>query len=142
MPLIVFANPRHPLAEGKHGKPIAKGDLSELAVFVSDPSGEFYELIENFLSDAGMLIARIRSAGSIEGVKRGVRSDIRAVGILPAYAIQEEVRAGCVVRLDVSPAPPTLQLAAVLSLVQEPHPATTELIEDIRKLFSVRSQTA
>jgi molybdate transport repressor ModE-like protein len=133
VPLVIFATPAHPLAVRKQPGHIPKSDLSDLVMFVSDPAGEFHDLIRNFLLEDGMPTARLQSAGSIEGVKRGVAADPRAVGILPIYAIREELRAGRVVRLDINPAPPAMQLVALLSNVQEHHPGALELLDRLKQ---------
>lgn len=155
VPLIVFAaGADHPLAAAAAGgtrrASIPRRELAEFAVFVSDPAGEFYELVERFLSgDGGVPVADIRSAGSVEGVKRGVRADRRALGILPAYAVRDELEAGCLVALRVTPPAPRLQLVASLSTVvaagvsrEEPHPATVALMQEIKQRFGVVPQSA
>lgn len=142
VPLIVFATPAHPLVAQRQREPIHKRELSQFAVFLSDPAGEFYRLIEKFLSDDGVPIAGIRSAGSVEGVKRGVQDDPRALGILPAYALRDELRTRRVVDLKVTPGPPALQLVAWLSPTGDTHPAASELINDTKQVFLVRTQTA
>ncbi len=143
VPLMVFAAPAHPLAAGKRREQVDKSELSEFAVFVSDPAGEFYESIEKFLSDGGGVpIAGIRSAGSVEGVKRGVQDDPQALGILPAYTLRDELRTRRIVNLRVTPALPALQLVASRSPIRDPHPAIFELMKDTKQVLFVRAQTA
>jgi DNA-binding transcriptional LysR family regulator len=142
IPLIIFAAEAHPLARRKLPEQTRRSELMGFLMFVSDPAGEFHELITNFLLEDGVPTARIQSAGSIEGVKRGVTGDPHALGILPAYAIREELRAGRFVRLGVTPTPPAMQLVALLSGVQHRHPGAIELVNGIRTMFTVRAQPA
>jgi DNA-binding transcriptional LysR family regulator len=141
IPLVIFAAATHPLLRRKPREAAARSNLAGLTMFLSDAVGEFHALIENYLLEGGVPTARLQSAGSIEGVKRGVMADPCAVGILPAYAIAEELRVGRFVRLDARPAPPAIQLVAVVSRVQQRHPGAIELVQDIRHLLAVRSQS-
>ena len=141
IPLVIFAAATHPLLRRKPREAAARSNLAGLTMFLSDAVGEFHALIENYLLEGGVPTARLQSAGSIEGVKRGVMADPCAVGILPAYAIADELRVGRFVRLVVRPAPPAIQLVAVLSSVQQRHPGAIELVQDIRHLLAVRSQS-
>jgi|HubBroStandDraft_6_1064221.scaffolds.fasta_scaffold243181_2 DNA-binding transcriptional LysR family regulator len=141
IPLVIFAAAAtHPLLRGKPREAAAKNNLAGLALLVSDAVGEFHALVKNFFMEDGLPTARLQSAGSIEGVKRGVMADPCALGILPAYAIAEELRTGRFVRLNVCPAPPAIQLVALLSKVQERHPGADEIVEDIRHLLNLRSK--
>jgi molybdate transport repressor ModE-like protein len=140
VPLVIFASPAHPLATPPHREHLFRRDLSDLVIFVSDPVGEFHDLLQNFLLEDGLPSARLQSAGSIEGVKQGVKADPRALGILPIYAIQEELRTGQAIRLDIVPSPPALQLVALLSQVKEHHRGIFELIDDIKHMLAVHEE--
>jgi DNA-binding transcriptional LysR family regulator len=61
--------------------------------------------------------------------KRTVVSDTAALGLLPAFAIAEELRLGSLIRLDLRPPPPRMRLRALLSPSE--HPALNELLEVI-----------
>ncbi|HEU4640862.1 MAG TPA: LysR family transcriptional regulator [Gemmatimonadaceae bacterium] len=105
--LVAFAQPAHPCV----GRGAEAADVWEVDVHLSDASGTFYEMTRRFLQDAGLPPNRLHSAGSVEGVKRAISSDPAAVGLLPAYAIAEELRRGVVA--EVRLAPPLAPIALV-----------------------------
>jgi DNA-binding transcriptional LysR family regulator len=105
-------------------------------LFVNDAAGDFHTLVNRFFAGDGLPGPRLQATGSVEGVKGGVASDPRAVGILPSYALAEELRAGRIVRLDIRPTPPQMRLEALLSLSRARHPSTGELVDGVRRAFS------
>jgi molybdate transport repressor ModE-like protein len=135
VPLVIFAAPAHPLMQRKRREPAARGDLAGFSLFTSDAGGDFHGAIMGFLLEDNLPSARLHSTGSVEAVKRGVIADPNALGILPSYAILEELRNGGVARLDIRPAPPTMRLVALLSRSRARHPGTTQLIDGIRREF-------
>jgi DNA-binding transcriptional LysR family regulator len=76
----------------------------------------------------------IEATGSVEGVKRAVAADPHALGLLPAFAVAEELRLRTVTRLDVRPAPPRMRVTARLSALRARHPAIKELLDALRKV--------
>jgi molybdate transport repressor ModE-like protein len=138
VPLVIFLAPTHPLARPEC-QDLAISNLAGFAIYISDPAGEFHALVNRFLLGDGFPIARLHSAGSIEGVKRSVIADPNALGILPHYAVRDELGAGRFVRLRLSPGPPTLRLIALHSQVRDRHPSAIELIEEVRH-FAARVQ--
>jgi molybdate transport repressor ModE-like protein len=141
VPLVIFATPAHPLSAAPR-KSIARTELSCFVVFTSDSAGEFHDLIRNFLNEDGLPAARLFSAGSVEGVKRGVLSDHSAVGILPGYAIEEEILAGRLVPLHVTPTPPALQLVALQFRARKSHPGLVQLTDEIRNTLRIPPHVA
>jgi DNA-binding transcriptional LysR family regulator len=105
-------------------------------LFISDAAGDFHALVDRFFEVDGVPGPRLQAAGSVEGVKKGVLGDTGALGILPSYAIAEELRRGTVVRLELRPAPPTMRLDAMLSRSRVRHPSMAELIEGMRQAFA------
>jgi hypothetical protein len=57
------------------------------------------------------------------------------LGILPFYAILEELRNGSLAHLNLRPAPPNMRLVALLSRSRARHPGTTQLIEGITRVL-------
>ena len=135
VPLVIFAAPAHPLMQRKRLEHVSRGDLAGFSLFTSDAGGDFHEMIVRFLLDDRLPSARLHSTGSVEAVKRGVIADPNALGILPLYAILEEIRDGSVALLNIRPAPPTMRLVALLSRSRARHPGTTQLLEGIRRLL-------
>jgi molybdate transport repressor ModE-like protein len=143
VPLAIFAAPAHPLLQRKRLGPVARGDLAGFSLFISDAGGDFHAMIMRFLLEDDLPSARLHSTGSVEAVKRGVIADPNALGILPFYAIREELRNGSVEHLNIRPAPLTMQLVALLSRSRARHPGTTQLLAGIRRvLISPRPDAA
>ncbi len=135
VPLVMFAAPTHPLAPPDSRAPVRRSALDLFPVFVCETTGEYGALIERFFREDDLPGPRVEPAGSIEGVKAAVFSDPRALGILPFYAVAEEVQTGRVVRLDLRPVLPALQMVALLGL-RAMHPSTEELLEEIGRIYS------
>jgi molybdate transport repressor ModE-like protein len=102
--LRLVASPRHRLA----GSPIGRADLAGRTLLLADPDGAFNALMQAWCR-AGAPGARFESAGSIDGVKRGVQNS-DAIGVLPDYAVAEELAAGSLTELRVRETLPTIAL--------------------------------
>ncbi len=133
VPLVIFAAPSHPLANGH--LPVKREALARYPLFLSDAAGDFHLLVRRFLEQERMPGAQLQPTGSIESVKRGVERDSRALGMLPTYALADEIRLGRVVRLTVRPGPPCMRLEAMLSKTRTQHPATDPLIDAVQSLY-------
>lgn len=133
--LVVFAAPSHVLVRGTPPAPVPRSALAAVPLFMSDSAGDFHALVERFFDGEGVHGPRLQVTGSVEGVKRGVIADPRALGVLPSYAIVEELRAGRVVRLELRPTPPPMRLEALLSRSRARHPSIEELIQGVRRAF-------
>lgn len=126
--LVVFAKPDHPLM----GRAISPFDLEQFTVFLSDAAGDFYGFMRSYLQADGMAGARLESTGSVEAVKRGVLSHSGALGVLPRYALMEELDGGRVVPLVVHPAPRRMRLDVILPDEGPTHPAARELRDAVQ----------
>lgn len=120
--LRLVASPRHPLA----GVEIGRGDLAQRTLLFADPDGAFNGLMQAWIGPSRG--AKFASAGSIDGVKRGVQ-DGDAIGVLPAYAVAGE--AGLV---ELTPAEPLPAIALLLTTAETPAEgsAMANLIEEIK----------
>jgi molybdate transport repressor ModE-like protein len=129
MQLCLVVSPEHALARSVVGRAALAGHVFLLA----DPDGAFNGLLRDWLgAQAGA--AKFESAGSIDGVKRGVRSG-GAIGVLPAYAMAEELAAGALVALRVRE---TLPAIALLLTAAEPAAAPLQgLIEELEAALGV-----
>jgi DNA-binding transcriptional LysR family regulator len=136
VPLVIFAAPEHPLVKSRSRKLVPRNTLAPFPLFVSDAAGDFQELIQHFFGEDHLPGPQLESTGSVEGVKRGVAANPCALGILPSYAISEELRLGQVVRLDLRPVPPEMRLVALLSRSQPQHPSTSEMLDEMRRVFA------
>ena len=141
VPLVVFAGPAHPLAPrapALRETVVRRDAVVEYPLFMSDAAGDFHALVRRFLEADGLPAPHLEATGSIEGVKRGVAGDARALGLLPAYAVADELRAGRFVRIPLRPAPPSMRLDALLSTARARHPALEELLASTRRMFGER----
>jgi DNA-binding transcriptional LysR family regulator len=130
VPLVVFSRPEHPLVPEAEGTPVPRDRLGPYTVFVSDAKGYFYELLREFFHADGTLRPRLEPTGSVEAVKRSVIANSMAVGVLPAYALEEEFRTGRLCALLLRPRLPPVKLEARAYRTRPPaHPAVAELIE-------------
>ena len=123
LPLVVFAKDSHPLA--RTGEVIRADALERYPLFISDAAGDFPAQARR-----AFRARTIESAGTVEGVKRAVSAASDALGLLPGYAVLEELRAGRLRRVDVRPSP-RVALGAVLSDSRPRHPAVEELLAQL-----------
>lgn len=134
--LVIFVAPFHPLIATTAVTPIPATELTEYPLFMSDAAGDFHTLVSRFFECDGVPGPHLEACGSVEAVKRAVANDIRALGILPAYAIAEELQTGHFAVLSLRPPPPGMRLEALLSNHRARHPAVTELIDGMRGAFA------
>jgi DNA-binding transcriptional LysR family regulator len=108
--LQLIVSPHHPLADSV----LRRHDLETQTCLLADPEGAFNDLVKSWVGNAGRT-PRLESTGSIDGVKRGVlKSD--AIGVLPDYAVAEELSTGALVALRTEdPLPPISLCLTILS---------------------------
>ncbi|MEP6730767.1 MAG: LysR family transcriptional regulator [bacterium] len=137
VPLVIFAQPTHVLAKSGKGGHVRRDALAAYPLYLSDSAGDFHTLVRRFLEHDGLPAPRLQTTGSIEGVKRGVLGDPRALGMLPAYALADELSDGTLVSLSVHPRPPHMRLEALMSKTRAQHPATRQLLEAVLATYQV-----
>jgi DNA-binding transcriptional LysR family regulator len=135
VPLVIFAQPSHPLAPGARAS-VRRDALGEYALYISDAAGDFHLLVRHYLEQDGLPGPHIHPTGSVESVKRSVHGDARAVGLLPAYALVDEIRDRRFVALRVAPGPPRMSLEALFSRTRAQHPATRQLIDAVTAAYA------
>ena len=136
VPLVVFAGNSHPLVRGGAFGLVGHRVLSGYPLFVSDAAGEFHDLVEKFFRREGVDGPVIEASGSVEGVKKAVIADGRAIGLLPLYSVADELRATTIVRVNLRPAPPRMRLDALLSQSRARHPSAEELVVAIGPIIA------
>jgi DNA-binding transcriptional LysR family regulator len=134
VPLVLFAQPSHPLAACARAGPIARDALARYSVFLTDATGSFHALVRRFVEEDGLPGPRLQPTGSVDSVKRGVFSDARALGVLPHYALVDEVRAGRVTAIEVRQSSPRMRVEALHSRIRPRHPASVQLLEEVRAI--------
>ena len=115
--LRLIVAPHHPLAQ----RVVERSDLEGRTCLLADPEGAFNELVRSWVGNSARP-PRLESAGSIDGVKRGVLSS-DAIGVLPAYAVAGELAARSLAGLETAEPPP--QIALCLTTRQAPQPGSS-----------------
>jgi DNA-binding transcriptional LysR family regulator len=114
--LRLIVAPHHQLAR----RVVKRHDLKTRTCLLADPEGAFCDLLKSWIGNTGQA-TRIESAGSIDGVKKGVlKSD--AIGVLPDYAVAEELSAGTLVALETCQ--PLATIALRLTTLKPPQTAS------------------
>jgi DNA-binding transcriptional LysR family regulator len=129
--LVLFCGAEHPLAPPGNA-PVPRARLAPFRLFMSDSSGDFHALLHGFFHADGLPGPRLEASGTIDAVKRSVLADRLALGVLPEYAVAEELRTGRMRALPVRPGLPPLRLTAHLRGVRPAGPAAADLIEVLR----------
>ena len=123
--LRLLVAPGHGLA----GKRVTRRDLAGQALLLTDPDGAFNALLKGWIDSP-----KLESAGSIDGVKRGiVRS--AAIGVLPDYAVADELAAGGLVALDLADPPPPIALCITTQKTARGASSLENLVERIGDLL-------
>ena len=102
--LALVVAPDHSLA----GAEVGRRDLASHAFLLADSEGAFNGLMKSWLGHSGSP-PRLESAGSVDGVKRGL-STSDAIGVLPDYAVAEELAKGSLVAVTVTDPLPAISL--------------------------------
>lgn len=89
---------------------VTPAEVAHAGVLVPDPHGALNELLGAWFAEADAP-ARLRSAGSLDAVKRGVLED-GAIGLLPAYAAEPALADGSMTELRPSAPLPALTFEA------------------------------
>lgn len=127
--LCLVVAPDHPPA----GQKIRPADLEARTCLVTDYDGAFNALLTGWVG-SNARPPRMESAGSVDGVKRGVRRS-GAIGVLPEYAVAEELAAGSLIALGTETPLPALSLCLTML---KPPPAGSPLegmVETIQAAF-------
>jgi molybdate transport repressor ModE-like protein len=132
--LVLFCGAEHPLAPPGN-RPVPRARLAPFRVFTSDSSGDFHALLHGFFHADGLPGPRLEASGTIDAVKRSVLADRLALGVLPEYAVAEELRNGRMRALPVRPSLPRLRLTAHLCGVRLTGPAAADLVEVLRTVL-------
>jgi DNA-binding transcriptional LysR family regulator len=136
--LVIFTTPAHPLLKAQHRVALTKSALDGYPVFISDAAGDFHLLLDQYFRNERLPGPRLESTGSIEGVKAAVVSDPHGIGVLPHYAVSDELRTSYFCALHTKPSPPQMQVVGLLAEPHQGHPSTPELIGSIERLLADR----
>jgi len=127
--LLVFGSSAHPLVRGA-----APEDLCHCSFYMSDAAGDYHQVLRQYFEGVQLPPARTESLGSVEGVKRGVSAGKSALGLLPAYALDQELRDGTLAEISVTPPLQGIVVRAVVAPSSSHSPVVADLIESLRDL--------
>jgi DNA-binding transcriptional LysR family regulator len=129
--LVVVGPPAHPLA-----RRIASPDeLRGCDLYMSDAAGDYHHALRAHFESAQLPLPRTQVLGTVEGVKRGILAGGTALGLLPSHAVQQELGAGTLAEVRVSPPLVGLVMRAVLASgpsAPSASPLVADLIEGLR----------
>jgi DNA-binding transcriptional LysR family regulator len=128
--LVVFGAPTHPLA----GRKASADELRRCDFYMSDAAGDYHQALRRHFEAAGVPQPRTQALGTVEGVKRGILAGGSALGLLPAHALKQELSAGALAEVKVSPALAGLVLRAVLGPERADSPIVADLVSSLRGL--------
>ena len=128
--LAVLAAPGHPLL----GQKPSPDQLRRHELLMSDASGPYHRLLRQYFEAAEVPFPRTQTLGNVEGVKRGILAGSSALGLLPAHAVEEELKAGALAEVEVRPALPPLVLRALIAPAAVDSPLVDDLIRSLRDL--------
>jgi LysR family transcriptional regulator, low CO2-responsive transcriptional regulator len=126
--LIIVASPSHALAQSG-ALPAA---LCHHEFYMSDAAGDYHQVLRRYFEAAQLAAPMTEALGSIEGVKRGLLAEPSALGVLPEYAVEQELREGVLVEIRLTPALPELMLRAVFAAGSPASPVVEDLLQSLR----------
>ena len=127
--LVLFVNSGHPLA----GRTVGTGRLAEEEFYLSDAAGSYHQLLRRHFEADDFTRLRTHAVGSVEAVKRYVTGGGQGVGVLPEFAVDEEITAGAVALVVPRPALPPIVLTALLRRGEAPSPVVEDLLYSLRQ---------
>jgi DNA-binding transcriptional LysR family regulator len=126
--LVIFGSPAHPLVN-RHP---SADELRRCDFYMCDAGGNYNQVLRQHFEAAQVPAPRTQALGSVEGLKRGILAGGDALGLLPAHAVEQELRDGTLAEISVSPALPPLVLRAVVAPGSSRSPVVDALIELLR----------
>lgn len=126
--LVIFGSKAHPLVN-RHP---SADQLRRFDFYMCDAGGNYNQVLRQHFEAAQVPAPRTQVLGSVEGLKRGVLAGGDALGLLPAHAVERELRDGELAEISVSPALPPLVLHAVVPPGSSRSPVVDALIGLLR----------
>ena len=126
--LVIVASPAHLFARRR----ASADELRRCDFYMSDPAGDYHQILRQYFEAAQVQLPRTQALGTVEGVKQGILASGTALGLLPAHALERELREGTLAEVIVNPSLPGLVLRAMLSSENSGSPIVEDLIRSLR----------
>ncbi|MEO5558746.1 MAG: LysR family transcriptional regulator [Dokdonella sp.] len=126
--LVIVASPAHPFAN----RNASADQLRRCDFYMSDAAGDYHQVLRQYFESAQIPLPRTQALGTVEGVKRGILTGVTALGLLPAHAVDQELRDGVLAEVNVNPSLRGLAMRAILSPGVSSPPMVNDLIESLR----------
>jgi DNA-binding transcriptional LysR family regulator len=140
VPLVMVAAAGHPLLSATD-PPLSRDRLATYPVFISDAYGRFFDIVRDFFTIEGAPHSGLEATGSVEAVKRSVFSENGGLGVLPIYAVADELRTRRVSLVKIRPELPRFRLEAMCYRAKPAvHPAIADLLDAVRRSVSQLSE--
>lgn len=121
--LVIFGSPGHRFAN----KSPSPDQLQRCDFYMSDAGGDYHQVLRQYFEAAQTPLPRMQVLGTVEGVKRGILAGTDALGLLPAHAVEQELRDRVLAPVNVTPSLRGLVMRALLS----PGIASSPIVEDL-----------
>ena len=128
--LVVLAAPGHRLAQQR----VSPDQLRRHELLMSDASGPYHRLLRQYFEAAQVPLPRTQTLGNVEGVKRGILAGGAALGLLPAHAVEQELKDGTLAEVEVRPPMPRLVVRALIAPAAVESPLVDDLLRSLRGL--------
>jgi DNA-binding transcriptional LysR family regulator len=126
--LVIVASPKHPLAR----RSATPDQLRRCDFYMSDPAGDYHHVLRQYFEAVQTPLPRTQALGTVEGVKQGILAGGTALGLLPAHALERELREGQLAEVSVKPSLRGLVLRAILPPEHSGSPMVDDLIRSLR----------
>ena len=126
--LVIFGSPAHPFAN----RSPSPDQLRRCDFYMSDAAGDYHQVLRQYFEAAQTPLPKTQALGTVEGVKRGILAGGDALGLLPAHAVEQELRDGVLAQVNVSPSLRGLVMRAVLSSGSAGSPIVDDLLQNLR----------
>ena len=126
--LVIFGSPAHRFAN----RSPSPDQLQRCDFYMSDAGGDYHQVLRQYFEAAQTQLPRMQALGTVEGVKRGILAGTDALGLLPAHAVEQELREGALAQVNVNPSLRGLVMRALLSPGSASSPIVEDLIQSLR----------
>lgn len=126
--LVIVGSPTHRFAN----RSPSPDQLQRCDFYMSDAGGDYHQVIRQYFEAAQTPLPRMQALGTVEGVKRGILAGTDALGLLPAHAVEQELRDGTLAQVNVNPSLRGLVMRALLSPANASSPIVEDLLQTLR----------